>query len=413
MSVEEEIELKDLIAQTLKENGTLAKIKAQLRASVFLALDEDEELSKQKPFLNNKIKSFLESDEGKAMFYIVHEFLQYFNLYFTLAVYEPESYIDCNYQPEEKQRLLQQLGLAGDVENGNEEPLLYQLLKLAQTSKKNLQVKIDINGSLQHQEIDSHLICDESEISSLKEDILDITEDRVKKLKVNNGLVEKQLNTTFDVHSPFCLKDNPKDSICNNSHCAQVLDSSNDPDTGKSINDTFDDASSLLDDLDLVNQNIKVPDVKRNGIEPVDAIKEKNSDKSKSTSLKSKTNFNSDLPPISKRVNDILPSLYNKKDKSNNREIDKFFDTDVEYEEDFDMSSKSEQCNLSLLEELEQSNKSNNEKTALGKKEEKPKSSPRILACTKQLINSQKNKKSNDSLEINGGENIENASESF
>lgn len=60
MSTEEDTELRDLVAQTLESNGCLSKIRvnyekfnvicfikivyfqAQLRASVFLALDEDE-----------------------------------------------------------------------------------------------------------------------------------------------------------------------------------------------------------------------------------------------------------------------------------------------------------------------------------------------------------------------------------
>ena len=42
---EKELELKDLIVQTLEANGLLAKIKAQLRASVFMALDENDKES--------------------------------------------------------------------------------------------------------------------------------------------------------------------------------------------------------------------------------------------------------------------------------------------------------------------------------------------------------------------------------
>jgi hypothetical protein len=37
---EKEFELKDLIVQTLEANGLLSKLKAQIRASVFMALDE-------------------------------------------------------------------------------------------------------------------------------------------------------------------------------------------------------------------------------------------------------------------------------------------------------------------------------------------------------------------------------------
>ena len=39
-AADEDTELRDLVAQTLHQQGILSKIKAQLRASIFLALDE-------------------------------------------------------------------------------------------------------------------------------------------------------------------------------------------------------------------------------------------------------------------------------------------------------------------------------------------------------------------------------------
>lgn len=42
---DKEYELKDLIVQTLESNGLLSKIKAQIRASVFMALDESDKKS--------------------------------------------------------------------------------------------------------------------------------------------------------------------------------------------------------------------------------------------------------------------------------------------------------------------------------------------------------------------------------
>ena len=39
---DKDMELKDLIVQTLEANGLLAKMKAQIRSSVFMALDEAE-----------------------------------------------------------------------------------------------------------------------------------------------------------------------------------------------------------------------------------------------------------------------------------------------------------------------------------------------------------------------------------
>lgn len=90
MSVEEDTELRDLVAQTLEVNGVLNKIRAELRANVFLALEEHDALTK-KSIANKKLQSFLSTKEGHQAFSIVREFLQFFNLDFTLAVLDPES----------------------------------------------------------------------------------------------------------------------------------------------------------------------------------------------------------------------------------------------------------------------------------------------------------------------------------
>ncbi|XP_072397161.1 uncharacterized protein [Diabrotica undecimpunctata] len=406
MSVEEEIELKDLIAQTLNTNGTLAKIKAQLRASIFLALDEDEKISKYQPLLNNKIKTFMESSDGKSMFYLVHEFLEFFNLCFTLAVYEPESYIDCDCQREEKQRIAQQFGLKTSEDNS--EPLLYQILKIAQKSRRNLEVNINVNGNIEDNKSDS--ISSEIKSISTPGNICsgNNSEEHSKvSLEIPNGLRQTNLNCTFDVLSPIL---NPKHS--SRSHNENDLSSAQ-KDTSKKLDsthnnkesdDTYDDTSSLPEDLVQTDQEI-VPEIKQNGL--FETEKENISDKLKLSSLKSdklksKSNLSSlsDLPPLNKsRVNDILPSLYNKgfKDKSNLRELDKLFDTDADYEEDFmysgdDLSLKSDHNKASLLEELQQSNKTNNNNEKTGKKETKVKSHNKIISdCNKSPFKSQGN----------------------
>ena len=91
-ATDEDTELRDLVAQTLHQQGVLSKIKAQLRASIFLALDEHEQgkidvscliililiklsfhgnmvfmLQQTKsPLVNEKLKQFLETKEGKS-----------------------------------------------------------------------------------------------------------------------------------------------------------------------------------------------------------------------------------------------------------------------------------------------------------------------------------------------------------
>ena len=90
MSADDDTELRDLVAQTLETNGILNKMRAELRANVFLALEEQDALQNKK--LNNlKLVNYLETAEGKKTISLVREFLQFFHLDFTVAVLDPES----------------------------------------------------------------------------------------------------------------------------------------------------------------------------------------------------------------------------------------------------------------------------------------------------------------------------------
>ncbi|XP_019405511.1 PREDICTED: FGFR1 oncogene partner isoform X3 [Crocodylus porosus] len=90
-AAEEDTELRDLLVQTLESSGVLNKIKAELRAAVFLALEEQEKVENKTPLVNESLKKFLSTKDGRVVAGLVVEFLQFFNLDFTLAVFEPES----------------------------------------------------------------------------------------------------------------------------------------------------------------------------------------------------------------------------------------------------------------------------------------------------------------------------------
>ncbi|XP_067845315.1 FGFR1 oncogene partner isoform X2 [Heptranchias perlo] len=91
MSAEEDTELRDLLVQTLENSGVLNKIKAELRAAVFLALEEQERVENKTPLVNESLKKFLNTRDGRLVAGLVTEFLQFFNLDFTLAVFQPET----------------------------------------------------------------------------------------------------------------------------------------------------------------------------------------------------------------------------------------------------------------------------------------------------------------------------------
>ena len=58
-TTEEDTELQDLVATTLSNAGILSKIKAQLRANVYVALEEGDGVKQKSKLVNNKLTDFL------------------------------------------------------------------------------------------------------------------------------------------------------------------------------------------------------------------------------------------------------------------------------------------------------------------------------------------------------------------
>ncbi|XP_046602424.1 uncharacterized protein LOC107227747 isoform X1 [Neodiprion lecontei] len=123
ISIEEDTELRDLVAQTLENNGVLAKVRAELRASVFLALEEQESVMNTKPLLNKTVKQYLANTEGRLLFSLVREFLEYFGLDYTISVYDPETYAGKEYNYAGRSKLCEELGIVSS------EPLLGEILR--------------------------------------------------------------------------------------------------------------------------------------------------------------------------------------------------------------------------------------------------------------------------------------------
>lgn len=121
--MEEDTELRDLVVQTLESNGVLAKIRAELRASVFLALEEQDSVMNPEPLLNKTVKQYLSNSEGKLLFSLVREFLEYFGLDYTISVYDPETYFGKEYNYVGRNKLCEELGI------DSTEPLLGEILK--------------------------------------------------------------------------------------------------------------------------------------------------------------------------------------------------------------------------------------------------------------------------------------------
>ncbi|XP_018416043.1 PREDICTED: FGFR1 oncogene partner [Nanorana parkeri] len=123
-AADEDTELRDLLIHTLENNGVLNKIKAELRASVFLALEEQERPENKPTLVNERLLHFLNSREGRLVAGLVTDFLQHFHLDFTLAVLQPEANLTST--ADDRAHVAEELGLP-EAEKGG--PLLLELIK--------------------------------------------------------------------------------------------------------------------------------------------------------------------------------------------------------------------------------------------------------------------------------------------
>uniref|UniRef100_A0A672P387 Centrosomal protein 43 n=1 Tax=Sinocyclocheilus grahami TaxID=75366 RepID=A0A672P387_SINGR len=125
-ATEEDTELRDLLIQNLENSGVLNKIKAELRAAVFLALEEQDKVENKTPLVNENLKKSLNTKDGRLVAGLVTDFLQVFNLDFTLAVFQPE--ISTLNGLDSRETLSKELGISGTEVNKNT-PLLLELVK--------------------------------------------------------------------------------------------------------------------------------------------------------------------------------------------------------------------------------------------------------------------------------------------
>jgi len=130
---EEDTELRDLVSATLDNCGILGKIKAQLRANVYIALEQGgENIKKKSPLVNNKLVEFLATTNGRLVASLVREFLVFFDLDFTLAVFDPETNIGNDFKYRGREKLVEALGLTEltDIRC----PLLSEIMRLSKVS---------------------------------------------------------------------------------------------------------------------------------------------------------------------------------------------------------------------------------------------------------------------------------------
>ncbi|KFQ75580.1 FGFR1 oncogene partner, partial [Phaethon lepturus] len=105
---------------------------AELRAAVFLALEEQEKVENKAPLVNESLKSFLGTKDGRVVAGLVAEFLRFFNLDFTLAVFQPES--STLNGLDGRENLARDLGIT-EAEGTAGGPLLLEVVRKCQQKK--------------------------------------------------------------------------------------------------------------------------------------------------------------------------------------------------------------------------------------------------------------------------------------
>eukprot|EP00743_Colponemidia_sp_Colp-15_P004396 GILK01004741.1.p1 GENE.GILK01004741.1~~GILK01004741.1.p1 ORF type:complete len:402 (+),score=70.84 GILK01004741.1:58-1206(+) len=123
-------ELKELVVHTLEANGVLASLRAQLRANVYKAIEQQEKAKgKSEPgfhFENPLAQKINQTPQGRIAAELVREFLQFFRLDYSLSVFLPESNLTPN--PKEVDGLASEIGLPKS--SLRTQPLLLELISM-------------------------------------------------------------------------------------------------------------------------------------------------------------------------------------------------------------------------------------------------------------------------------------------
>ncbi|CAH9116154.1 unnamed protein product [Cuscuta europaea] len=132
----EMMDLKTLVTRTLEKKGVLAKIRAELRASVFEAIEEEDRVIEKEEGLppallgscNDRAKQLHNSPSGRLLTALICEYLDWAQLNHTSKVYLPECNMPKDFWKSELKDFSNKNGY--DVNrNGDSGPLLLDVLE--------------------------------------------------------------------------------------------------------------------------------------------------------------------------------------------------------------------------------------------------------------------------------------------
>ncbi|XP_067337341.1 FGFR1 oncogene partner isoform X3 [Channa argus] len=145
-AAEDDTELRDLLIQNLENSGVLNKLKAEMRAAVFLAMEEQDKVENKTPLINENLKKCLNTKDGHLVASLIMDFLHVFNLDFTLAVFQPE--INSLNGLDSRDLVCRELGLSESEVNRNS-PLLLELVRRGRHKDRPTDsTEVDRNGNI-------------------------------------------------------------------------------------------------------------------------------------------------------------------------------------------------------------------------------------------------------------------------
>lgn len=197
MAQTEDTELRDLVIDALEKNGSLAKIRALLRANIFLAFDDERDNLKQNPNLD----SIFKLPEGVLSLSIIHEFLEFCNLKNTLFVYVSESRQNKEYKYEGRKGLMDKINL---INQDLKEPILITLIKTllkyqhSPETRQNIKcVEKNCDNNLKDEQNCTYIVHEDSQTSNTNSNS-DNSSDEKNKLQLRLQLDNSDTDTSSD-----------------------------------------------------------------------------------------------------------------------------------------------------------------------------------------------------------------------
>uniref|UniRef100_A0A3B5MSE0 Centrosomal protein 43 n=1 Tax=Xiphophorus couchianus TaxID=32473 RepID=A0A3B5MSE0_9TELE len=102
-----------------------------MRAAVFLAMEDQDRLENKTPLINENLKKCLHTKDGHLVASLIMDFLQVFNLDFSLSVFQPE--INSLNGLDSRDLVCRELGVS-DAELNQNAPVLLELVRRARWS---------------------------------------------------------------------------------------------------------------------------------------------------------------------------------------------------------------------------------------------------------------------------------------